>query len=296
MKVYYYTPEQLNMESFPSGEMRLNKIIAEPTIIPAVADVFAIPAGFHVVPDEVLYNLPHWDKHHARHAILNVSDSYKRFTTHPMMIFRCDTTKAVMEANPWTIPIAWPVEDLRKYHEAPIVYDDGPDVSFVGWVSTRLCKQALHALRRSELHCDFTTYSEFYGYLSKEVQDERRQPFIDSLAMAKTSLCVRSIPAGVIRYRFYEAMSMGRLIIHVNDNAVYPFAERIDYDRFVIKVPEDRIKDIADIVSDRLRQYTMIMDRWRDGVIARAEWLLRLNADDWNMRFAQECEKRIKEL
>lgn len=295
MKAYYYTPKHLNMESFPSGELRLDPVIAEPTTIPAEADVFVIPAGFHVVPDEILYNLPHWNLHHRRHAILNVSDSYKRVTDVEMLIFRCDTTKWVMEQNPWTIPLAWPVEDLRKYHEAPIVYGNGPDVSFVGWVSTKLCKEALHLLRQSQLTTDFTTYREFYGYLSKEIQDERRQPFIDSIANAKTSLCVRSIPAGVIRYRFYEAMSMGRLIIHVNDNAVYPFAEHINYDRFVIKVPEDRVKDVASIVSDRLRQYT-IMNRWRDGVMARAEWLLWLNADDWNMRIALECEERIEKL
>jgi len=295
MKAYYYTPEQLNMESFPSGEMRLNKVIAEPTIIPAEADVFVISAGFHVVPDEVLYNLPHWGQHHARHAILNVSDSFRRFTTHPMMIFRCDTTKAVMEANPWTIPIAWPVEDLRKYHNGPRVFDSGPDVCFVGWISTKLCREALHRLRQSRLTTDFTTYDHFYGYLSKEDQDARRQPFIDSMAAAKTSLCVRSIPAGVIRYRFYEAMSMGRLVIHVNDNAVYPFAEHIDYDKFVIKVPEDQVHDIGSIVFNKLKEMGPL-SQWRIGVLARAEWLLWLNADDWNMRFAQECEKRIKEL
>jgi len=295
MKAYYYKPEHLDMESFPSGEMRLDPVIAEPTIIPAEADVFVIPAGFHVVKDEVLYNLPHWAKHNERHVILNVSDSFRRFTANPMMIFRCDTTVEVMRENPWTIPIAWPVEDLRKYYALPGIYDSAPDVSFVGWVSTGLCKQALHNLRQSELHCDFTTYNEFYGYLSKDEQDKRRQPFIDSLAEAKTSLCVRSIPAGVIRYRFYEAMSMGRLIIHINDNAVYPFAEYIDYDRFVIKVPEEQVKDVADIVIEKLRQ-TSIVGRWRAGMLARSEWLLWLNADDWNLRFALECEERLKKL
>ena len=208
-----------------------------------------------------------------------------------VIAFRCECTKSVLERNPDTVAWPWPVDDLKNWMPLPKGRFE-TDVTFHGWVSTGLCEEALQSLERAPLDLDIRRDKRFYGYLSKQEQGDLRTPFLEAMQKAPLSLSVRSIPSGVIRYRFYEAMSMGRIPIHVNDGCVYPLADRIPYDTFMIKIPESRVGQTGEIVAEKLLMmgHTQLV---RIGERARYHWERWLSPNRWVENMTTIVKERL---
>ena len=98
-----------------------------------------------------------------------------------------------------------------------------------------------------------TTSSVHYAHLPEEQKRERRVPFLDAMYRSFTSLCPRG--AGLSSERFFEAMCMGRIPILISDNCTLPLEDSIDWDSCILRISEDGVKNIGNILESFMSKY-----------------------------------------
>lgn len=294
MKAYTYTARQIGIKELPPGTLRLAGWEATENL--KEADVFIVPCDLRNVDNKHLEALPYLKGNERRHVMFAISEQPERYLGIPAIIFRADANKGVMAHDPTTIPWPWPVEDWKKYVPLP---DDGfkYDVCFVGWNSTPLTEQVCKAVQlQGNLKTLIQLNEEFYGTWETNKDTEKteyyRTLFLNTMQKARLSLCARSIASGVVRYRFYEALSMGRIPVHFNDNGVLPFADRIDWNECSINIPEKDAGHTGEILRGWLDVHSDA-DIIARGLYGRAMWERWLNGKHWDRLFAECVEERL---
>lgn len=277
MDVYTYTPEDLGFAGFPPGTLRLVGDDVIQVHDPYKADVFVIPPIIrHVNWAQVPYLLTN----ETRHVCFNLAEDMLLDTPPGVLAFRCDCTKSILKRNPSTVSWPWPCQDVLEEVGSPVI-EEQLDITFHGWVSSPICETAVHSIEKAGLTHNIRRDNRFWGIsVPLDERPNLRDGFLRAMKNSLLTLSVRSVPDGVIRYRFYESMAMGRPIVHVNDGAVYPLADRIDYARFVIRIPERDAKTTGDVVKDYLEMHSM-MDILQAGEYARSMWLRWLDSRKW---------------
>ncbi len=307
MKQYIYKPSEAGLAEWPSGTLRLEGM--DVTENPDEADVFVIPGSIRIFEKrsgvldlDKLHRLPYFYGRESRHAFFDVSDNFTRSLNLPIIFIRCDARSWMLPHDPNTIQMAWPVEDYAECVELP---DDGLkyDVTFRGWLSSDARTISSNACKDSQsLKCDIDQYSDFTGYLGynpdgkkSEAQVElelkelarRRAEFRRSMKESRICLCPESIP-GVLPYRFFEAMSAGRVPLLVGSNYVLPFADEIDYDEFILSTAHpENAADIAVSFVHSYRDESII----RMGQLARDAWVKWLDSRKWPQLHAYAVQK-----
>lgn len=304
MRQYIYQPKDAGLTEWPSGELRLEGI--EITDDPHSADVFVCPGNIRIfesadgILDKAKLNrLPYFRGNEHRHAFFDVSDNFKAAVNLPILFIKCDARSWMLPQDPNTIQMAWPVED----YGACVAVDEGGfkyDVSFQGWDSTRTRIDAAEScLRNRHLKCDFARYSDFTGYRFKNGAwdaegQRRRREFRRSMTESRVSLCGESIP-GVMPYRFYEAMSAGRVPFLIGSNYVLPFEAEIPYDDFILRAEAKDAGRAGDILTDFLAKHSD-SELIQMGRKARAYWALWLDSQYWPRLMAYAVEKQLSRV
>ncbi len=297
MRQYIYKPEHVSMRQWPSGELRLDGI--EVTEDATKADIFVCPGNIRIFEQGTgvlnmakLNRLPHFTGNEARHVFFDCSDNFKAPINLPIIFIRCDVRTWMLPHDPNTIQVAWPVEDFAECIPVP----DGGfmyDVSFHAWLSSDARKNAAESiLPRSDIAFDYAGYSDFTGYIYHEPEGlRRRAEFRRSMRDSRVALCPESIP-GVLPYRFFEAMSAGRVPVLVGSDYVLPFADEIPYEYFVIQCSTENASNVGNLIRSFLDEHddeAMI----EFGLMARRWWDKYLNAKDWPKTMAYAVEKHL---
>jgi len=291
MRAYYYTPQECGMSEFPSGLLQLSGF--ESTNNPDDADVFVVPPIMMFVGRDNLLNLPYLKGNETRHVMFNVADWIDIGLGIPAIMFRCDTTQHLLEIDPTVVAWPWPVEDLGDWMDRSFEYD----VVFQGWVSTPLTDVVCDSVVNTKgLNSYIKRHNFFYGYQdeSKPETQELRRTFLETLAASRLSLVPRSIPAGIVRYRFYEAMSMGRIPVHFCDRCVLPFVDRIDYDVCSIHIQESESAHAGEIIADWLAKHDDDEIRER-GAYGREMWKKWFDSNKWSELFSIVVKERLSD-
>lgn len=288
MRQYIYEPHQVGLKEWPAGVLRLD---FEQTTNPKDADVFVYPGALHEVTPQQWARLPYMQGNESRHVGFHCSDNEQLYGL-PSLFIRCNTREWYFPSDPNTISFPWPVEQFAECIEPP-ANGFKYDVSFHGWLSSAARVQSSEACKHSgRIKCDIAQYNDFTGYIYYEPEGIRRRgEFRRSMKESRLALCPESIP-GVFPYRFFEAMSAGRIPILVGSGYVYPFAEEIPYNDFVIRVPTDQARKTADYAAEYLASHTddEIIERGR---MARKYWERFLNRDEWVRLMSYAVEKKL---
>lgn len=281
------------MTAFPPGELRLDD--TEATTDPTVADLFIVPCALtaHFPNRDSLYRLPHFKGNEAKHVLLDVTDNEQRYGL-PSLFIRCNTRTWYFMDDPNTIGFPWPVEDFAECTEIPgggFKYD----VSFQGWLWSNTRKTAVESCRnQSRLKNDFATYTDFYGYIDKTPEGERRRAeYIRSLRESRLALCPESIH-GVFPYRFFEAMSAARVPVLIGSEFVFPFADEIPYPEFILHIERRDAAGTGNIISNYLQQ-TPDEELIRRGRMGQEYWrrFLNFRADHTGRLFTHAVRKKL---
>ena len=301
MKVYFYTPEDVGLKEFQPGLMRLEGF--DRVENPANADLYCLPTIMHHLSKEVLLNLKYLAGNEEKHIVWDLADDFRTFGV-PWIAIRCACTKMMLEADPTTIAWPWPVEPLPRQRideilEGVYALTDpfGFDVVFWGWnTPLALTYQACASVARtfgSRAHIRRNEF--FFGYKSESDPDykENRQGFVAGLWEGRLALVPTSID-GVVRYRLYEQMSMGRgLPVHICDNAVMPWASQIGWEDIMITIPEAEVDNTGPLLAEWLGGQPDEVIRgkaqYAQGVFD--EWLHR---DRWDLLFARAVTMRLE--
>jgi len=289
VKAYYYTPSDCGMQSFPPGELRLAGVAEA---LPDQADVFVVPPILHTLlaadPEFHPSKLPYYNAEtEIRHAFWNVGDNQPAWFKSKALFIRCDATRQMLADAPNTIGWPWPVESLYRPHEG-FEYD----AVFQGWNSTDLTHRAVESVRCSGLKAHLVENDFFWGYHDTEPEYAHyRASFLDTLSKARLSIVPRSIP-GTVRYRFWEAMSMGRVPVQLCDDCVMPWPDQVNYAACSISVLESDVDQLGDILKVWLAKLTDddIVAMGRYGHAAYENWLHR---DRWSILFTQAVRDHL---
>lgn len=297
----------MGLIDWPSGTLRLEGI--EVTTDPKEADIFVCPGNIRlfeypkdsgILDINKLNKLPYFKGNESRNAFFDVSDNFKQAINLPIIFFRCDVRPWMLPHDPNTIQMAWPVEDYEECMDVP----EGGfkyDVSFHGWVTShetrKLSTDACRA--NTSLKSDLATYTNFCGHLHDRETgawttegSRRRWEFRRSMKESRIALCPESI-SGVFPYRFFEAMSAGRVALLVGSDFVWPFASEIPYEEFSVICPRED--------AGRADVYVRtILDEYDDkalvemGKMARHYWEAKLDSRRWPELMAYAVMNQLK--
>jgi len=313
MKVYFYTDNEVGVKwpgpdhDFlgPDGKPREPAPVwprfvwydwPNSTVVddPTQADVFVMRQRLIWVDTERIYTLPHMNAHRKRHVFFDLgpdSDprAFRPFSGLESLIISATITKSMRRENPRMMSWCWPVEDLTEW-TFPTDFD--ADFVFQGQTTLESCKRAIASVQGSQLRARIQVNTGFYGQMEPSpTRKEIRRTYIEGLRKSRLSLCAASIP-GVIRYRFYEAMAMGRCVAFIGDECELPLQDRIDYSVFVVVVPEQFADRTGSIVENWLEHKTdvEIIER---GAYAQEAWKCWFKREIWNRSIGTLVEEGL---
>lgn len=117
----------------------------------------------------------------------------------------------------------------------------------IGYV---LRRYGLNALSKSSLVETNFIFSDkpFFNADNANSQALVRQQYINNIFLSDYIFCCRGY--GNFSFRFYEALSCGRIPVFVNSNCVLPYDFEIDWKKYCVWVEEDEIHLIAEKVAE----------------------------------------------
>ncbi|MEQ9625957.1 exostosin domain-containing protein [Coleofasciculus chthonoplastes] len=84
--------------------------------------------------------------------------------------------------------------------------------------------------------------------MSPNVQGNLRQQFLDNLMGNAYALCVRGTDN--YSWRFYEALSLGKIPILIDTDCMLPLEEEIPWDQLIVRVPSTRLPELPDRLTE----------------------------------------------
>jgi hypothetical protein len=262
MKIYTYKEHEISM--FPKFKERPWEPIGddiEEVKTPEEADFIICPVALHCIQNKnpkrrdglhssiPVERLPYWKKFENKHVFFDCSDFEVDLKGTPATLIRCNL-RDWMKGDGHCIPWFWPVEDLKECVDIPkggFKYD----ISFHAWLSTDTRKLSVKSCQNVlGNRIDHKTFPNFFGYLPVDSPERinRRRNFLNSIKQSKMMLCPQSIQ-GVFPYRFYEALSAGRIPLLLCSGFNLPFQDEIDWDKCIVTAPAERAANAGNIVK-----------------------------------------------
>lgn len=295
LKAHYLSTDALAELGYRQFDhMRLNNV--QEVATPGEADVIVIPLparaiiqdchkGIHMDDEGLARIVQHFNLDPRRVTAYDCSDweqTYER--TREAMLVRGNTRKWYLDANPRTISWPWPVEDWSEVVPLP----EGGfkfDVSFHGWLSHKTRVDACESVKLMfGARADIVTRKEFWGYLERdkpEIAIPMKAAMKASMQASRISLCPQSIP-GVFPYRFFEAMSAGRVPALFCTDYVLPWADKIDYESCCAIFRADEAAGAGRLIHEFLSKHSdaELIEMGRRGRAFWDQWLNRTKFED----------------
>ncbi len=265
------------------------------------ADVIIVPLSLRDGPNDLNRNrlralVQIIGQPQEKFAAFDCSDFEESYPDTPNAMFiRCNLKGWMKQAMPRSIAWPWPVEDFKDIINLP----EGGfkyDVSGHMWVSSNVREYACQSVKEHfGDSADIVTRKEFYGYIERDDKpraDQLKAAFKKSMQESRVSLCPRSI-ACVFPYRFFEAMSAGRVPALFCDNYCLPWEKEIPYKDFAIMAGDQDSPNAGPIIRDWLKGKTdeELVER---GKLGRTFFEHYLTRDKWNALFQEAIETQLR--
>mgnify|MGYP001576791274 CR=1 FL=1 len=241
---------------------------------PSLADFLLIPHNFVYVRDkkEYLENFVSLSKEHNRKIIVFVyGDSNEKVKLPNVIVFRTSCYKSSKRENEIIMPPF--VEDLAEdfTFKPREKTSEKPVIGFCGWASAGgmknrikffiksggikksgilLREKIINILKLSSLietnFIERATYSGHASTISLSPELARKE-YIENMSNSDFALTVRG--NGNFSFRFYEALSAGRVPVFIDTDCALPLEDEIKYEEFVLFVDYKKINEIDVIIS-----------------------------------------------
>lgn len=304
MKAFVYSDSEIMRAfGFTNGQVQKARVRIAPqfelTHNPAEADYFWCPAdighveayygGVNAIREGV-QKLAHWQGNEARHVFYFCSDGADPVGI-PSIMFRQSFYVLTKDVS----AVAWPyaVDDFGDLVTGN--FDSLPyDVSFVGSRMSHKCRaESFDSVRTTPEIKSFLDDSRLHwGQVENTpVGRHRREVFIKSLAESKMVLAARG--GGLSSYRFFEAMSAGRVPILLADDWELPCKDLIEWDKCIVQIPESEARRAGPFLVDYLGR---ISNRKlaEMGMYAYAVWHSYLAPDVWPEMMTWNIERLLR--
>lgn len=281
------------MQEFPPGYFRLGGWTA--TNHSQDADCWVLPCDIRHVTDKQIMGLPYLQEHESQHVFFSLSEFPQRALPIDAIAFRTDYNAQLAKINPNTMAWCWGVEDLEQY--APIPEKGFAfDVHAQMWASTPLTDQAVESCLRAGLTVHDQRNAFFYGTL-ETAKDPRlavlRRTFLESMQQSRLVLVPRS-REGVNRYRFYEALSMGRVPVLLCNDCLLPFPVHPIWESCIVRFWQQDVN----VLGAYLQQ---LLELWKDedllmrGKALRSFWKQYLKGEVWEQMWGEVVAAKLEQ-
>ena len=284
LKTYYYTEADLGIPlgcgglRFDGSEERVDH--AEDADLILVPPTILYLQRNHLQPQTLRY-MKQWPE---KHIFFDICDSYDCVPgTERSIIIRCVVDDDIMKANPRTLANPWPASDLKECLD----YSDIQfAVSFVGWDSGPLRRVAAESCKQEFGDRAFMTLNQqFFAFYPDAEQRHMNASFKNFMRRSRVILDAPSIyyrnrtdaNSGFVTYRFYEAMSAGRVPAFCGKKPILPFADRIPWDKCYIHIPSDN----ATTAGEHIARWLETHDAFDVGMQNRLYWEMWLDSTYW---------------
>lgn len=112
----------------------------------------------------------------------------------------------------------------------------------------------MHLLKSLQQHesisTNFVIRSSYSGHKKTiSIKPElARQEYIENMLNSDIALVIKG--DGNYSYRFYEALSLGRVPLLIDTDCTLPLEDIIDYDQFMLRLPYAEVDNTANVVTD----------------------------------------------
>jgi len=175
---------------------------------------------------------PHFERYPEKHILIDNGDADRPCPfLRDAILFKTNPSYRYPDVLPMPLPVADPGPP-RPITEADI------DVSFQGYLDQHPIRHALAWWTRqtTNLRVEFrATNKPLYAVANQERADMVRENFE---LMLRSRFVLSPRGRGTTSRRFFEILAHGRIPILVSDSAKLPLESVIDYDKFVIRMPE----------------------------------------------------------
>ncbi|MBM4136783.1 MAG: glycosyltransferase [Nitrospira sp.] len=259
-------------------------------VFPYLLEEFIESLGIQGTTD-FIRKLPYFKAYENKHVFMTFHDDSRNFHT-SAVLFRTSVNRYVKDLN--AIPFPYPVGDLAESTHFDISKMKF-QTSFVGYIGSFHTRALLveSIKKESNIKSYLDPSDTFYGNLAPAMRAERRKGFLDSIADSLTVLCPRG--TGENTYRFFETMSMGRIPVLIADSCALPFEDEIDYDSFILRIPESEVMNAGTIIVNWLSQHSTeeLIEKCRK---SRQIWKIYFKCSEWNKRILQTLAQYKKKL
>lgn len=294
MNAYYYPPQHVGMTEFPPGYFKLGGF--DVTDDPSAADCFVLPTDIRHVTDREIRALPCLKGNEKRHIFFSLAEYPTRALPIDTLAFRTDHNRSLEMVNSLARSWCWGVENLQQYIPVP----EGEfkyEIHAQLWASSPITDLAVDACVKAGLQVHDQRQDFFYGTLETN-NDPRlatlRNQFLQTMSESRLVLVPRS-RAGVNRYRFFEAMSMGRVPVLLCDDCLLPCADKIDYGHCCIRIQERDAVRTGSILREWLRAHTG-HELIQMGLYGRAMWERWLAPARWEQTWGELTMEYLAEV
>lgn len=310
-KVYYYTDEEVGVPFIgPDGDRKAfcrEYNVSWPRFVwyrwngfetitnPKNADVFVIRQRLRSLTNEQIDGLPYLSGNERRHVFFDLDDHNIRTFPHIQGIFfRAVSSPEIRKANPNTILWPWPIiVSLFQEYITPVSPDGFKyDVVFQGY-ATRVMRHMIELLEKAPLKTFFNPLAEFWPRIKRRDPQEAAmltKLYRSSMRGGKLLLCPRHLPC-TTRARLWEGMAMGRVSVFLNDHVLLPLADKIDWDKCLVRLPENSADKVDEILVQWLAEHGDD-DIVRRGQYAREMWLKWFAPQRWG----QTAEMLVRKI
>jgi hypothetical protein len=194
--------------------------------------------------------IPHYERFPDKHVFVDNGDLDRPCQLlEDSILFKVNATYR----DPAVLPMLYRVPDPG---EPSSIEAADLDVTFLGDVGQHPIRSWLARWsRHTKLKVEFReTETSFHSAPSEKRPEMVREAF-ELMLQSKFVLSPRGV--GPTSRRFYEILAHGRIPIHVSDSARLPLESVIEYDRFVIRVPEGFVFLTDDYIEEFLSQHDL---------------------------------------
>lgn len=245
--------------------------------------------GFYAVRSFLESMLPDFAAHERRFLFFNYEDISVPFGIESL-VFQISLNRHDHDSNAIAYP--YPVDDPLQ--DGNLEYDQiRYHTSFVGFPGSHPVRVRLVDALTSvtDLQLFVKTNPLFHGHFDEAERKRLLESYNSVMRQSLTVLCPRGAAENTVR--FFETMAFGRIPVLIADDAVLPGESFINYDDFIIRVPEAQVECAADHIRSWLAARSP--DQLRHHCLqARKAWETWLRTDRLPALVAFELEQKRK--
>lgn len=204
----------------------------------------------------------------------DISDSFD--LPDNLILFRTSAFKSSLKTNERIFPVL--IADRATRECIDTTFTNKQSISFCGHqegIRGRIINKIINTVGKK--NCDFIIRQGYY-YSTSYVNATTKRDYYSNIANSRFVLCIRG--AGNFSYRFYEALNMGRIPILIDTDIELPFERIIDWSKFIIKIKEDQIDQLPNLINSCIITPQSVRQLWEkyfspDGYISNFCYELR---------------------